>query len=221
MGANENGPVTQRTIDNLRLPILSEVRNEIQGSINNGFEQIRSAIIQLKHKVVNQQPFQQIVQQPIQQVVPRPTQQTQPATVEHEIMKGLVKPLIEWNTVMRRTDPSRYPQRKLIVDEFEYHGKNSSNMRICHGVALDKINDLIHSIREKRKARELQTPGLKRPRTKTKGKKRAISPDREEEEVEDHDSDDSDDGEMLEEEDEEVEEEEALEGPSTRRRKLK
>ncbi|KAF9992562.1 hypothetical protein BGZ65_012092, partial [Modicella reniformis] len=125
---------------------------------------------------------------------------------------------------MRKTDPSKYSQRKLIGEEFEHLGRNEGNMRDCHGGALDKIGDLITSIRVKNAERKAQKSGIKRPRaTRTGGKKRSkksedeeedegeVEEDVEEEVEEDEEVEEEDEEEVEEEDEEEVEEEEVEE----------
>ncbi|KAF9984408.1 hypothetical protein BGZ65_000446 [Modicella reniformis] len=192
MGAIDNQPVTQQTMENLR----SSIQQEMVGIGAS----IRAAVSELQQHIVNNQQsiqqLQQLVQQPIPQgtfqTVPQPVQQPtqrpaqqldQSATgmpVEREtpaapriptintckdadnqwdfgeVEKGLDIPLSGWTKEMKATDPSRYSQRRLIVEEYIHFGRNGGNMRDCHGGSLETISDLITSIRVKNRERKEQ-----------------------------------------------------------------
>ena len=55
---------------------------------------------------------------------------------------------------MRKTDPARYSQRKLIGEEFKRLNYSEENMLAEHGNALKSIKRLMQSIRDKNSARE-------------------------------------------------------------------
>ncbi|KAG9060719.1 hypothetical protein KI688_009789 [Linnemannia hyalina] len=60
--------------------------------------------------------------------------------------KGLTIPLRDWTGSMRKTDPTKYSQRKLIAKELDRVGRNEGNMNDIHvkatGVALDESEDV-------------------------------------------------------------------------------
>ena len=82
-----------------------------------------------------------IQQQPVEpQTAPRiPTISTWQEAVNQwengDPGKGLLIPLRSWTKKMRKTDPTRYSQRKQIAKEFIYLGRNEDNMRDDHGLA--------------------------------------------------------------------------------------
>ncbi|KAG0285170.1 hypothetical protein BGZ96_010528 [Linnemannia gamsii] len=50
---------------------------------------------------------------------------------------------------MRKTDPTKYSQRKCIAKEFVYLGENKGNMKDAHGEAVNRVGQFIRSIRQK------------------------------------------------------------------------
>ncbi|KAK3827176.1 MAG: hypothetical protein JOS17DRAFT_791951 [Linnemannia elongata] len=67
---------------------------------------------------------------------------------EHgDLEKGLLVPLKDWTATMRKTDPTRYSQRKLIALEFIRLGRSERNMRDTYGLSANAIRDLLDSIR--------------------------------------------------------------------------
>ncbi|GJJ69490.1 hypothetical protein EMPS_01836 [Entomortierella parvispora] len=66
---------------------------------------------------------------------------------------NLLLPLRHWTKAMRKTDPSRYSQRKLITNEYNRLHRNEENMMEVHGETLSSIHKLIQSIRDVKKAR--------------------------------------------------------------------
>ncbi|KAK5820671.1 hypothetical protein F5H01DRAFT_404160 [Linnemannia elongata] len=106
------------------------------------------------------QPRQQLQPQPRQQqeqedeppVAPRiPTAKKWQDVIkqwEHgDLEKGLLVPLKDWTATMRKTDPTRYSQRKLIALEFIRLGRSERNMRDTYGLSANAIRDLLDSIR--------------------------------------------------------------------------
>ncbi|OAQ24998.1 hypothetical protein K457DRAFT_23572 [Linnemannia elongata AG-77] len=105
--------------------------------------------------------------QPRQQLQPQPRQQQQedepPAAPriptakkrqdvikqwEHgNLEKGLLVPSKDWTATMRKTDPTRYSQRKLIALEFIRLERSERNMRGTYGLSANAIRDLLDSIR--------------------------------------------------------------------------
>ncbi|KAF9207016.1 hypothetical protein BGZ49_001352 [Haplosporangium sp. Z 27] len=71
-----------------------------------------------------------------------------------DLDKGLSIPPKHWTVPMRRTDPSRYSQRKLIATEFIYLGRNDRNMSDVHGESVELVSNLIASIRAHKRARK-------------------------------------------------------------------
>ncbi|KAF8985364.1 hypothetical protein BGZ46_004704 [Entomortierella lignicola] len=71
-----------------------------------------------------------------------------------DLDKGLSIPLKHWTVPMRRTDPSRYSQRKLIATEFIYLGRNDRNMSDVHGESVELVSNLIASNRAHKRARK-------------------------------------------------------------------
>ncbi|KAF9302957.1 hypothetical protein BG003_002195, partial [Podila horticola] len=114
--------------------------------------------------------------------------------------KGLLIPLRAWTKKMRKTDPTRYSQRKQIAKEFVYLGRNEGNMKDVHGKAADLIRTLLLSIRKKKHQRKHNVV----VGTGTSGQQDGT------EEVEDEGEDEEEDGE-AEEEAEEADEEEVEE----------
>ncbi|KAF9970516.1 hypothetical protein BGZ75_002260, partial [Mortierella antarctica] len=104
---------------------------------------------------------------------------------------------------MRKTDPTKYSQRKLIAAEFRYLGRSESNMTDVHGEAAKLIRDLIVSIRTKRDERILRARAL----VSQGGEHRQQRQDEEEKEEE---NDNSDEGEREGEDEDEDEDEEPL-----------
>ncbi|KAF9084375.1 hypothetical protein BGX27_003824, partial [Mortierella sp. AM989] len=94
-----------------------------------------------------------------------------------ELDKGLALPLKNWTTGMRRTDPSRYSQRKLIATEYIYLGRSDQNMRDIHGDSVDLVSSLIASIRSHNRERKKHSLGS------GEGGSRRSDEDSEEEEV--------------------------------------
>ncbi|KAF9086002.1 hypothetical protein BGX27_003290 [Mortierella sp. AM989] len=109
-----------------------------------------------------------------------------------DIEKGLSVPLKLRTPRMRKTEPSRYSQRKLIAMEFNLLHKSDKNMRDIHGGAVDLVSNLITSIRFHKRERKRSSLG-------TGGKPQCVERDEEEEEAEEEEG---------EEDSEETEEEE-------------
>jgi hypothetical protein len=198
--------------------VRKEIQSTV-ASVTMSLSQIQSAIVRLEHKVGNlplqQVPQQQLIQPSISwQAQPETAPQVETATMDQppaapriptitswkdairqwyhgDVQKGLNMPLNQWTKGMKTTDPSRFSQRKLIADEYEYWGKNEKNMLDCHGNALDKVGDLIASIRFKKTGRKELYQGIKRPRRNSGGgsskrRKGAASTAREESEDEEN-----------------------------------
>jgi hypothetical protein len=68
--------------------------------------------------------------------------------------KNLHSPLVDWNAEMRKTDPQRYSQRKLIGEEFKRLNFSEAGMFAEHGLAVGTIKGLMQAIRDKNKRRE-------------------------------------------------------------------
>ncbi|KAF9416291.1 hypothetical protein BGZ94_010256 [Podila epigama] len=68
--------------------------------------------------------------------------------------RNLHCPLMNWNAKMRKTDPQRYSQRKLIGEEFKRLGYDEARMVAKYGPSLGTIKGLLQAIRYNNKARE-------------------------------------------------------------------
>lgn len=55
---------------------------------------------------------------------------------------------------MRKSDPTRYSQRKQSAKEFNYLGRNEGNMRDVHGQASTLIRTLLVSICQQNRLRK-------------------------------------------------------------------
>lgn len=86
-----------------------------------------------------------------------------------DISRGLTIPLSDWTSKMKAADPSKYSQRKLIVAEFEYFGRDENKMEGCHGSSLNSIGDLIRSIRAKSAERKHPERNIGSKRKLTEG----------------------------------------------------
>ncbi|KAF8924162.1 hypothetical protein BGZ47_004180, partial [Haplosporangium gracile] len=73
--------------------------------------------------------------------------------------KGLFMPLRLWTKAMRKTDPTRYSQRKLIAKEFIFLGRSEKAMGKVHGSATGLIRSLLTSIRNKKRERRRPQTG--------------------------------------------------------------
>ncbi|KAF8950617.1 hypothetical protein BGZ46_004412 [Entomortierella lignicola] len=71
--------------------------------------------------------------------------------------KGLAFPLSDWTCEMRKTDPSRYSQRKLVAAEFTYLDSDDKKMEDTHSGSLFSVNQLVASIRQHNRARRRST----------------------------------------------------------------
>jgi hypothetical protein len=70
---------------------------------------------------------------------------------EGDLENGLTLPLRHWTKSMRKTDPSRYSQRKLITNEYYRLNQSDKNMEEVHGMELTAVKRLISSIRSVRR----------------------------------------------------------------------
>lgn len=111
--------------------------------------------------------------------------------------KGLTIPLRDWTGAMRKTDPTKYSQRKLIAKEFDRVGRNEGNMDDIHGEHAKSVRYLIESIRWGNSRRKAEAANK---RVATTGG--ALD---ENEDVDDIEVDEGDDSEEMEEEESEEE----------------
>ena len=96
-----------------------------------------------------QQPQQEDVEPPPAPRIPT-VKRWQDTVKQWEIgdpAKGLTIPLKDWTGTMRKTDPTKYSQRKLIAKEFDRVGRNEGNMNDIHGEHAKSVRYLIESIR--------------------------------------------------------------------------
>ncbi|KAF9560859.1 hypothetical protein EC968_005976 [Mortierella alpina] len=78
--------------------------------------------------------------------------------------RGLTVPLEDGTHSLRKTDETRYFQRKSIANKHVYVGENASKIRDAHGEAMNSVRALIPSIRKQKKLR-MQQRLVATPRT--------------------------------------------------------
>ncbi|KAF9909824.1 hypothetical protein EC991_007995 [Linnemannia zychae] len=130
-------------------------------------------------------------------------QQREPALIQAPAPARLVRPIPavfapapahtparrqpqDWTGVMRKTDPAKYSQRKLIAKEFNRVGRSEANMNEIHGEHAKSIRYLIASIRWGNSRRIPEAANKKE-----EGKGVAVDEDEDVDEVELDEEDDS------------------------------